>query len=321
MDSALKESLPESYHVIHLSNILDWLFPAEAQETLSLAHRALKPGGVVIIRQLNSNLNIPQLVQEFIWDTKASEEFLLGDRSFFYRNFFVGFKGKESLAPQIKQWADEILQETPIIKGAFFKNLPTMDKGVFKNVQAQFFFAVDYFSRPMAALIARLPLHQDRIDIIHNIVEEHGDFSSERYHANTFKKFLKSIDVENVDKHYPSAVVTMFNTTLMGAAAHDDPVVALACLGIIEYAFADISACIGKHVVDRGWVKRNELIHYNLHAAIDKQHAEEFFQIIEPMMHNPEQRDKAIAGLRLGAYIFNRLYEDLHQEVLCASRG
>ncbi len=314
MNSELKDSKPESYHVIHLSNILDWLSPAEAQETLKLAHQALKPGGVVIIRQLNSNLNIPQLTKSFIWDTKESKQFLQADRSFFYRNFFIGFKHKESLAPQVKQLANEILQETPIINGAFFKNLATMKKKIFQHIQAQFFFAVDYFSRPMAALIARLPLHKDRIDIIHNIVEEHGDFSRERYHANTFKQFLKSIDAKNIDTNAPSAIVTMFNTTLMGAATQSDPILALACLGIIEYAFADISACIGKHVVDRGWVKKEKLVHYNLHAQIDKQHAEEFFQVIEPLMHNPEQRNKAIAGLRLGVYIFNRLYEDLYQE-------
>jgi hypothetical protein len=316
MDSALRESRSESYHVIHLSNILDWLSAEQAQETLNLAYRALKPGGVVIIRQLNSNLDIPQLGQKFEWDIDASEEFLQSDRSFFYRNFFIGCKHKESLAPQVKQLADEILQEIPVIKGTFFKDLEKMDKEIFRYVQAQFFFAVDYFSRPMAALIARLPLHKDRIDIIHNIVEEHGDFCSERYHANTFKQFLKSIDVENVDAHCPSAVVTMFNTTLIGAALQSDPVVALACLGIIEYAFADISACIGKQVVDRGWVKKDDLVHYNLHADIDKQHAQEFFQIIEPMVHDPEQRHKAIAGLQLGAYIFNRLYEDLYREAV-----
>lgn len=226
----------------------------------------------------------------------------------------------QSLAPRVKQWADEILQKTPVIKGSFFKNLATMDKAVFQQVQIQFFFAVDYFSRPMAALIARLPRHADRINILHNIVEEHGNFSSEQYHSNTFKQFLKSIGVENVDTAYPSAVVTMFNTTLMGAALQDDPIIALACLGIIEYAFADISACIGRQVIDRGWVKKDELVHYNLHADLDKEHAEDFFEIIEPMIHNAEQRDKAIAGLRLGAYIFNRLYEDLYQEALCAMR-
>lgn len=219
-------------------------------------------------------------------------------------------------ASQVKQWADEVLEETPVMQGAFFQHLATMDKEVFKHVQAQFLFAVDYFSRPMAALIARLPLHKDRINIIHNIVEEHGNFSIDSYHTNTFKQFLKTIDVENADTNHPSAVVAMFNTTLMGAAAQGDPAVALACLGIIEYAFADISACIGTQVIDRGWVKRDELVHYNLHADIDKQHAEEFFQILEPTIQNPEQRDKIIAGLRLGAYIFNRLYEDLYQEAL-----
>ena len=315
MNDMLKESKPESYHVIHLSNILDWLSPSEAQETLNLAYRALKPGGVVIIRQLNSTLKIPELTEKFTWDTELSEEFLQNDRSFFYRNFFIGLKPKKSLAPQVKQWADKILEETPVINGSFFKNLGTMDKDVFKKVQTQFFFAVDYFSRPMAALIAQLPLHKDRITIIHNIVEEHGDFSKEHYHANTFKQFLKSIDVENVDTHSPSAIVTMFNTTLMGTA-QNDPIVSLACLGIIEYTFADLSACIAKHVVDRSWVKKEKLIHYNLHAQIDKQHAEEFFQIIEPLMDNPEQRKKVIEGLRLGAYIFNRLYEDLYQDSL-----
>ncbi len=222
----------------------------------------------------------------------------------------------QSLASRVTQWADEILQETPIIKGAFFKHLATMDTEIFQHVQVQFFFAVDYFSRPMAALVARLPHHKDRINIIHNIVEEHGNFARERYHSNTFKQFLKTIGVETINTNQPSAVVTMFNTTLMGAAMQDDPIVALACLGIIEYAFADISACIAQHVVNQGWVTEDELVHYNLHADIDKQHAEEFFEIIEPMIHNADQRDKAIAGLKLGAYIFNRLYEDLYQEAL-----
>lgn len=316
MDSELSYCDQESYHVIHLSNILDWLSPLEAQKTLSLAHRALKPGGVIIIRQLNSNLDIPQLGKEFIWDINASEEFLHNDHSFFYRNFLVGFKQKESLAPQVKQLADTILNESPVISGSFFKDLGTMDKEVFKRIQSQFFFAVNYFSRPMAALIARLPQHKDRIDIIHNIVEEHGDFSIERYHANTFKQFLRSIDVsgESLDKLQVSSVVTMFNTTLMGAAYHEDPIIAISCLGIIEYAFADISALIGKQVVDRGWVKKEDLVHYNLHADIDKQHAEEFFKIVEPYMDSSEQRNKIMSGLRLGAYIFNRLYEDLYRD-------
>lgn len=195
MNNALEQAAPDTYHVIHLSNIIDWLTTEEAEKTLSLAYQALKPGGVVVIRQLNSNVNIPTLGKQFVWDLKTSQEFLHNDRSFFYRNFFIGIKPKESAAPRVQARADHILQKISVIEGSFFRDLPFMKKEIFQHMQAQFFFAVDYFSRPMAALIARLPLHKDRIDILHNMVEEHGDFSITNYHSNTFKKFLQTIGI------------------------------------------------------------------------------------------------------------------------------
>jgi len=310
MNEALKESKPESYHVIHLSNILDWLSPEEARTTLALSFKALKPGGCVIIRQLNSNLDIPILGTEFEWSDLKEPV----DRSFFYRNAYLGFKPRQSLAPQVQKLADVVLQERPILEGAFFKALPTMPLEIFRKTQQQFYFAVDYFSRPMSALVARLPFHKDRIDIIHNIVEEHGDFSVNRYHSNTFRQFLCTIDAEVPSQI--SAHVDAFNFTLMGVCANEDPILAVACNGIIEYAFADISAYLGRTVVDREWVSEEDLVHYNLHAHIDKRHAEELFKIIEPYAEDPKAREMVIAGLRLGAYIFNRLYEDLYTEAL-----
>lgn len=107
--------------------------------------------------------------------------------------------------------------------------------------------------------------------------------------------------------------VMAFNTMLMGASLSNDPLVAIGCLGIIEYAFADISAQIGQTVIQRGWVTKEDLTHYSLHAEIDKRHSEEFFAIAEPHVNTPEDREKILAGLKLGAYIFNRLYEDLYQ--------
>lgn len=314
MNEVLEKSESEKYHVIHLSNIIDWLSPQEAQKTLRLAYRALKPGGIVLIRQLNSNVDIVKLAEEFTFDAHLNAEFLENDRSFFYRNFLVGFKPKQSKAPRVQALADEVLSQMPIAGGSFFKAMDFMEKRTFQKVQAQFFHAVDYFSRPMAALIARLPLHHDRIDILHNIVEEHGDFQIERYHSNTFRAFLQTIDAEDSLKTLtPSPVVTMFNYTLMGTCSQTVSE-AIACMGIIEYAFADISAFIAKKVVERGWVNKEDLVHYNLHAAIDKQHAEDFFKIVEPLMDDEAERVKIQLGLKLGAYIFLRLYEDLYQQ-------
>lgn len=82
-------------------------------------------------------------------------------------------------------------------------------------------------------------------------------------------------------------------------------------MGIIERAFADISALIASEVVERGWLEEENLYHYKLHANLDIQHAEEFFAVIERFWDNEKKQYFIKQGLELGAYIFDRLYKDL----------
>ena len=90
MSVALREADPESADVVHLSNILDWLNPEEARDTLMLATRVLAPGGVIVVRQLNSTLDIPSLGGGIEWDAPWGAALLQKDRSFFYRAIHVG---------------------------------------------------------------------------------------------------------------------------------------------------------------------------------------------------------------------------------------
>ena len=83
---------PDSFDFVHLSNILDWLAPQEAQATLNLAWQALRPGGWVLVRQLNSSLDIPGLGQGFSWHIKDGHALEKRDRSFFYRQLHLGRK-------------------------------------------------------------------------------------------------------------------------------------------------------------------------------------------------------------------------------------
>ncbi|MFT5128799.1 MAG: S-adenosylmethionine-diacylglycerol 3-amino-3-carboxypropyl transferase [Rhodothermales bacterium] len=76
---------------VHLSNILDWLDPVQAEHTLAAARRVLAPNGMVLIRQLNSTLDIPTL-SGFTWDRELGKELLTTDRSFFYKAIHVGRK-------------------------------------------------------------------------------------------------------------------------------------------------------------------------------------------------------------------------------------
>ena len=184
----------------------------------------------------------------------------------------------------------------------------------FQDSQRQFFFAVTFFARPMAALVGRIPDPTQRLDVLHNVVEEHGDFQPHLFHHNTFCDFLHSIQVDpstlQAQALWPE--VRAFNSALTTACVLDEIEVGIACMGMIEFAFADISAAIGKSVIDRGWLTPDTLTHYKLHAAIDHRHADEFFSVVEPAWDEPQKKYLIEQGLALGAYIFDRLYRDLH---------
>ena len=81
-----------AFDFIHLSNILDWLAPADAQATLDLTWKALRPGGCTLIRQLNSSLDIQSLGRRFEWDRSSAQHLHDRDRSFFYRSLYLGRK-------------------------------------------------------------------------------------------------------------------------------------------------------------------------------------------------------------------------------------
>ena len=93
---ALAALPPESVDFIHLSNILDWLSPVNAAETLGLAWKALRLGGLTIIRQLNSRLTIPACEPRFQWRADQAELLHRADRSFFYRGLFIGEKSRRA---------------------------------------------------------------------------------------------------------------------------------------------------------------------------------------------------------------------------------
>ena len=197
-------------------------------------------------------------------------------------------------APRVTAAADAILAKTDMLRAnPYFRALKTgsMSLAQFRRSQEQFFWAVSFFSRPMAAMVARIPDARARLDILHNVVEEHGDFSRDAFHEETFRRFLSTIgstaDLDSLGLH---PALRAFNAVLTASCVLDEMEVGIGCMGIIEYAFSGISALIGKSVVDRGWVKKDKLVHYSLHAKIDPRHAEEFFAVVEPRWADPARR-------------------------------
>lgn len=95
----------------------------------------------------------------------------------------------------IRRLADRQLKASRILNNPYFTRLKSgeMTLPVFRRTQEQFYFAVEYFSRPMAALLMRLPRPEQRLSILSNVVEEHGGFHTSAFHEATFREFLASI--------------------------------------------------------------------------------------------------------------------------------
>lgn len=79
----------QEFDFIHLSNVLDWLTDEQARNLLSSTWNHLESGGYTLIRQLNSNLNIRELNDQFEWLIPDANEMLARDRSFFYRDLHL----------------------------------------------------------------------------------------------------------------------------------------------------------------------------------------------------------------------------------------
>ena len=244
---------------------------------------------------------------------------------------------------QLMQVVERQKASSGILCSPYFATLQNseMSRFTFESTQQQFFYAVRFFSRAMAALAARIPDSTTRLPLIHNLAEEHGlaeeddlpesgdvraqglaehhhPFHPALAHDRTFLAFLERLRVASPvagQEYIERPGVRAFNLALWAACAIEHPSAAFACLGAIEYAFADISALIGNSIVDHGWMSRDNLVHYKLHAEIDKRHAGDFFSVVvNDWADNAVGRHHVESGLSLGFYLFKRLYDDLLAE-------
>jgi pyrroloquinoline-quinone synthase len=196
-----------------------------------------------------------------------------------------------------------VLDDTNYAANPYFVSLKngSLSKEDFIETQAQFYWAVAFFNRPMAALAAKIPSAELRLEILRNVWEEHGEGDPSQVHGKTFIEFLKRIGGPSLAELNQRALwpeIRAFNSILIGACVLDEYLIGAGALGMIERMFCDISSWIGRAVVARGWI------------AAD--HSQDFFNVLRPSWENErENRYYIEQGMRLGAEAFNNLYERL----------
>src|SRR5215213_8075696 len=105
-------------------------------------------------------------------------------------------------ASRVTALAEQILARSNPLHGPYFAALRSGEMPLerFRGSQEQFFYAVRYYARPIAALVARVADPKHRLDLVHNLVEEHGDFDEKKFHPTTFGQFLASIGGRRPDE-------------------------------------------------------------------------------------------------------------------------
>jgi pyrroloquinoline-quinone synthase len=220
---------------------------------------------------------------------------------------------------EMQKLIDQIIFETKYHENPYFLALKNkeFDKIDFIETQIQFYFAVTFFSRPMAALAAKIPDPNLRVEIVRNVWEEHGEGETSKIHGKTFIELLKRLDNisgRDIDKRVLWPEVRIFNTTLVGACVLDEYLIGVGAMGMIERMFCDISSWIGKGIVQNGWLNEKDMIHYNLHEVLDIKHSADFFNVLKPSWDTSDENKYYIEqGLRMGAEVFNYLYYALYR--------
>ena len=224
---------------------------------------------------------------------------------------------EELNADKITAEASTIWEKYNLIKeNNFFQGLmdDSMTLDQFRLTQEQFYHAVVFFPRVIAALVARIEDPYQRVGLIKNLVDEHGDLleSETNYHECTIRTFVKHIGGRHTElaglRIWPE--IHAFNNLLMGTCTNDDIKTGISCLGMIEYGFTYISAKIGAEVTRKGWLT-GPLTHYCLHEEIDPKHADDFFILVEGDWDDAASRQAIIKGLEQATFLWSSFYSNL----------
>ena len=221
-------------------------------------------------------------------------------------------------AASIDATIDVVLEETGHDKNPYFVSLRDGSFAFddFVETQIQFYFIVEFFSRPMAAVAAKIPDAGMRLEILRNVWEEHGEGDLTSAHGATFQEFLRrlaGVTPEDLERRTLWPEARLFDTALAGASVLDEYLVSVAMLGMIERMFVNISSWIGRGVVARGWLAEDKIIHYDLHEVLDVRHSQDFFDVLAVRWENDQDARYYIEqGMRLGATAFDTLYRGLY---------
>jgi pyrroloquinoline-quinone synthase len=190
------------------------------------------------------------------------------------------------------------------------------NKEIFIKTQIPFKDAVDNWSKILGKMITKVPSYKERIVLIKNLWDEHGNGNLEESHVITFQKFINSLsDSEIEPSENAKRSVFTFNHYLNYCCNHESWIFSIAVLGIIEYVYVDISSKIHDYI--SLFIDKDKINHYSCHEVLDKTHSHELFEILVPYLE--QYKNEIFAGFAYGICKFDELYQGMSDDFLATT--
>jgi pyrroloquinoline quinone (PQQ) biosynthesis protein C len=211
-------------------------------------------------------------------------------------------------------YIDNLINDYNFKNNLYFQSLSqgNFKKEDFIETQIQFYTVIRFFPKFLAEVISKLPESDLKLSIVENFYQDHNS----NLPGNSFLDFLNKLQISklDVDKRELWPETRIFIMALLGTCALDNIITACAALGVIEYMFLYVSETLEKILVKTGWLEIGQIRFYLNHEKLDRKHSQDFFNVILKSWHNPESKYYVTQGLKLGAYSFNSLFNELYQD-------
>ena len=162
-------------------------------------------------------------------------------------------------------------------------------------------------------LCSRINSYSERLNILENIFDEHGNGDVKKSHGETYKQYLINLGIEKdkIKKNDFHISVKNFYSKIDNVVRNDDLQKAIAMYGIIEDRYTIISSVIAKTLLKNNWLDNSKLAHYLVHEEIDMYHSKLFYDLIEKKWLDNSSNIPIKEGLNLGNELILKLFNEL----------
>ena len=203
--------------------------------------------------------------------------------------------------------AAERPEDHPFVRAMFDGSLPLE---VAQRTALEIAHVVACFPRFLAAVIANIDDHRERMLLVDNLYEEHGRMDPSHVHEVTYRGFLRELGLDDARAaaHRPGLGVIVYNRAMLDLCRTQRVPEALGALGVVEEIVARASVGVRRYAAHRR--AASDEAHFSVHETLDLRHADELYDLAEP--HWARGDDEAVRlGMRLGHRYHLRLYTDV----------